>query len=223
MQDWEREKALTEQRYTHQRASWAEQYAHWQSEAKRHQDAMAASSANAANRFANDIAYFESLLDEVLQMTDWPRETLVSYEVVPGQFLIRMDVDLPEIEDMPQSGFGLNRAGTEIVDKPLTQKAVRESYARHVHGCLFRLIGLSLYALPFETVVISGFTQRISKKTGNLTEEYILSCRASRSAFTRVNFNNLSDIDPVEALEMFELNRKMTSTSILQSIELKSW
>ena len=218
--DWERERALTEQRYQNQRAAWAEQYANWQYEAKCHQEAIEASTANVVYRFANDAPYFESLLDEVLQLTDWPRETLISFEVIPGESLIRLDVDLPEIEDLPQSSFGLNRSATEIVEKPMTQKAVRENYARHVHGCLFRLIGLSLFALPFDTVMVSGFTQRISKETGNLADDYILSCRVKRSELMRVNFNNLGDVDPVEALTMFDLNRKMTSTHILQAIEL---
>jgi len=220
VQNWDREKTLTEQRYQNQRAAWAEQYANWQYDARCHQDVIEAPTANIVHRFNNDASYFESLLDEVLQLTDWPRETLVSFEVIPGESLIRLDVDLPEIEDMPQSSFGLNRSATEIVAKPMTQKAIRENYARHVHGCLFRLIGLSLFALPFDTVIVSGFTQRISKKTGELTDEYILSCRVRRSELMRVNFNNLGDIDPVETLAMFDLTRKMTSTHILQSIEL---
>lgn len=220
VQDWERENALTEQRYQSQRAAWAEQYANWQYEAKCHQEAIDASTANVVYRFTNDASYFESLLDEVLQLTDWPRETQVSFEVIPSESLIHLDVDLPEIEDMPQSSFSLNRSKTEIIEKPMTQKAVRENYARHVHGCLFRLIGLSLFALPFDTVMVSGFTQRISKETGNLTDDYILSCRVKRSELMRVNFNRLGDVDPVEALAMFDLNRKMTSTHILQTIEL---
>ncbi|MFS1162286.1 DUF4236 domain-containing protein [Aeromonas salmonicida] len=220
VQEWERDRVLTEQRYQSQRAAWAEQYAHWQTEAKRHEDAIASSTANLASRFASDSGYFESLLNAVLQHTDWPRETLVSFEVDPARSLIRMDVDLPEIEDMPQSGFGLNRGGSDIVEKPLSQKAARENYARHVHGCLLRLIGISLFALPFENILISGFTQRISKQTGSLVDDYILSCHATKQGVMGINFNNLEEVDPIAALERFSLNRDMTSTYIFKSILL---
>ncbi len=51
----------------------------------------------------------------------------------------------------------------------------RESYAKHVHGCLLRLAAIVFQTLPFEQAVISGFTQRVSKRTGYLEDEYIIS------------------------------------------------
>ncbi|MGY2498746.1 hypothetical protein ACW4UO_30255, partial [Klebsiella pneumoniae] len=104
--------------------------------------------AQAAIRFASDTAFFEAILDEVLKQMDWPRETVISFEVIPEESLTRIDVDLPEIEDLPQATFALNRQGTQIVEKEMTQKTIREAYARHVHGILLRLIGATLYALP---------------------------------------------------------------------------
>ncbi|WP_421315826.1 DUF4236 domain-containing protein [Aeromonas veronii] len=216
--DWEREKKLTEQRYQNQRAAWAEQYALWQSEAARHQETMSESVARASVRFASDSAFFEAILDEALKQMDWPRETIISFEVIPEASLVRLDVDLPEIEDLPRATFALNRQGTQILEKEMTQKAVREAYARHVHGILFRLIGTTLYALPFEKVSICGFTQRISKATGHLVDDYIIQCMADRTRFLRINFSALDAIDPIETLEMFNPNRKMTSTFIFQSI-----
>jgi len=220
VQDWEREKQQVERRYQGQRAAWAEQYAHWQSEANRHQEAISTSAAQANERFATDTTFFESLLDELLQQTDWPRETFVSFEVNPQKSLISMDVDLPEIEDMPHSTFTVNRQGNYIAEKEMTQKAVRETYARHVHGILLRLIGIALYALPFENVSICGFTQRISKATGHLVDDYIIECLANRSQFININFSALDIIDPIDAISKFNLNRKMSSTFIFQSIEV---
>ncbi|MFK8770166.1 DUF4236 domain-containing protein [Aeromonas caviae] len=216
--DWEREKKLTEQRYQSQRAAWAEQYALWQSESTRHQETMSASVAQAGIRFASDTAFFEAILDEVLKQMDWPRETVISFEVIPEESLTRIDVDLPEIEDLPQATFALNRQGTQIVEKEMTQKAIREAYARHVHGILLRLIGATLYALPFENVSICGFTQRISKATGYLVDDYIIECMADRARFLNINFSALDSIDPIEAINAFSPNRKMTATFIFQSI-----
>lgn len=220
MLDWEREKSLTELRYQKNRMAWAEQYALWQSEANRHQEALTSSAAQASSRFISDAPFFEALLDETLQSTDWPRDTAISFEVLPEQSLIKLDVDLPEIEDLPQSSFTLNRAGTEIVEKDMTQKAIREAYARHVHGILMRLIGIAFYALPFDEVNICGFTQRLNKATGNLVDDYIIQCTAARPAFQRINFEALDNIDPIESISMFNPNRKMSATFVFQSITL---
>ncbi|WP_283797790.1 hypothetical protein [Klebsiella pneumoniae] len=55
-----------------------------------------------------------------------------------------------EIEDMPDKVYSVNARGTDINEKAMTQKAVRESYAKHVHGCLLRLAAIVFQTLPFE-------------------------------------------------------------------------
>ncbi len=97
----------------------------------------------------------------------------------------------------------------------MTQKAVRENYARHVHGCLFRLVGIVLHTLPFDNVIVSGFTQRVSKRTGYLEDEYILSCKCTRSQMSSVNFAGIEHIDPVEALGDHPVIRKMVVVAII--------
>ncbi len=81
----------------------------------------------------------------VLAETEWPRETLVAFEVKPELSAVLLDVDLAEIEDFPDKIYGVNARGTELTEKAMTQKAVRENYARHVHGCLFRPRSVSFY------------------------------------------------------------------------------
>lgn len=217
--DTERENRLQQQRYQQQRAVWAEQYANWQHEAKEHAIKMDEYQANAQQQFLSDSAWFESVLSEVLSQTEWPRETLVAFEVKPEQSVVMLDVDLPEIEDMPDKIYSVNARGTEITEKAMSQKAQRENYARHVHGCLLRLAGIAFHALPFDTVIISGFTQRVSKRTGYLEDEYIISCRCNRQAIEKLNFMGIENVDPVEALNNYTVIRKMSSTFIFQPIE----
>ncbi|CUB06668.1 DUF4236 domain-containing protein [Marinomonas fungiae] len=223
MLDWEREKALVEKRYQSTRMAWAEQYALWQFESSNHQAMITTNIEIALGRFDSDSVFFETILDDALQNTDWPRDTSISFEVLPEQSLIKLDVDLPEIEDLPQSYFILNRQRTEIVKKEMTQKAIRETYARHVHGILMRLIGIALYALPFERVSICGFTQRVSKATGNLVDDYIIECDVDRSAFQEMNFSSLDNIDPIVAISRFNPNRKMSTTYVFQSITVNGF
>ncbi|HDU8490708.1 DUF4236 domain-containing protein [Aeromonas hydrophila] len=69
-----------------------------------------------------------------------------------------------------------------------------------------------------ENVSICGFTQRISKATGYLVDDYIIECMADRTRFLNINFSALDSIDPIEAINAFSPNRKMTATFIFQSI-----
>jgi len=70
-----------------------------------------------------------------------------------------------------------------------------------------------------DTVVISGYSQRASKATGNVDDEYLLSVKVSRNDWGRLNLENLSAIDPVEGMESFEYRRNMTKTGIFKPIE----
>lgn len=155
----------------------------------------------------------------VLAGTEWPRETLVTFEVRPETSTVFLDVDLAEIEDMPDKIYVVNSHGTELTEKPMTLKAMREIYARHIHGCLFRLAGIVLHTLPFENVTVSGFTQRMSNRTGYSEDEYLLSCKCSRRKMALINYAGLEDVDPVEASGDYPVIRKMSSTFIFQPIE----
>ena len=54
----------------------------------------------------------------VLAETEWPRETLVAFEVKPELSAVLLDVDLAEIEDFPDKIYGVNARGTELTEKP---------------------------------------------------------------------------------------------------------
>ncbi|EIX9053464.1 DUF4236 domain-containing protein [Klebsiella oxytoca] len=217
--DVERENTLLKQRYEKQRVAWAEQYANWQFDAQEYNKNSALTAGVAREQFRSDARFFEDCLAEVLSQTEWPRETLVTFEVRPDASMVLLDIDLPEIEDMPDKMYGVNARGTDITEKTMTQKAVRESYARHVHGCLMRLAAIVFRTLPFEYVVLSGFTQRISKQTGYLEDEYILSCRIDRHHMEKINYTNLEDVDPIAVLSVQTLIRKMSATFLFQVID----
>lgn len=220
MVEWQDEQALIKLRYQQQRMAWAEQYALWQFERTERQKLKENHSGKSQlDVVLADTAYFEQLLDQTLQQTIWPRETLVSYQVETISSTVFLDVDLPEIEVMPDRLYVVNAKGNELTEKPYSQKRLREIYARHVHGCLLRLAGIVLSAIPFERVVVSGFTQRLSKSSGYLEEQYILSCEFTRVGMLDLNFSNIDQIDPIAALERFHLVRNMTVTCIFHEIE----
>ncbi len=59
----------------------------------------------------------------MLAETEWPRETLVAFEVKPELSAVLLDVDLAEIEDFPDKIYGVNARGTELTEKAMTQKS----------------------------------------------------------------------------------------------------
>lgn len=162
----------------------------------------------------------EQWLDEQLSAIVWPRETLVRYELDPTGREALLDVDLPEIEDMPARTARPAERGTKVVFKALGIRAIEQNYARHVHGLAMRLIGELFASLPMlEHVTLSAYTQRTERSTGHPSDHYVLSIRVARPQWTRLNFAQLDQIDPVAAIAMFEHRRDMTANGKLRPIE----
>lgn len=121
-----------------------------------------------------------------------------------------LDVDLPEIEDMPRKMTALPERGYKLSFKELKGKALQELYAQHVHGIGFRIIGETFATLPtMEQVTLSAFTQRDVPATGQRADTYIYSVRVKREDWDRINFKNLASMKVVAAFERFELRRKI--------------
>jgi len=167
-----------------------------------------------------DKAAMDSYLEMALQAVEWPRETNVAFDLLDQGRLACLDVDLPEIEDMPKRTASLPQRGMRLSVKDLSPTKVQRMYAAHVHGVAFLLIGETFAALPLvQQVVLSGYTQRRSAATGRVADEYLLSVHVTRDEWSRIDFANLQAIDVVEALTQFEMRRTMSKTGIFKAIE----
>lgn len=215
----ERDNQLNQLRYQQQRSAWAEQYAQWTSDKKSHDERTNIPRDQILNSFLSDNTFYETVLAHDLATIEWPRETIISYQVDARKSLIQLDVDLPEIEDIPNKTASLNARQNGLNIKNKTDKTLRQEYARHIHGCLFKLIGEAFSSLPFNQVQVAGYSQRVSKTTGNIENEYLLSVIVDRVAFGMTNFDNLTQIDPIDALTSYTLNRSMTSTGVFKPIQ----
>lgn len=167
-----------------------------------------------------DVEAMENFLEENLQSIVWPRETTVSTEILDGGKRIFVDVDLPELEDMPSKTASAPQRGYKLSVKEMSATQIQRLYMRHVHGIGFRIIGETLRALPnAQQVVLSSFSQRLDRSTGHVTDEYLYSVRVDRCAWSRINFDNLQNLDVVEVLAQFDLKRNMTKTGSFKAIE----
>lgn len=59
----------------------------------------------------------------------------------------------------------------------------------------------------------------MNSSTGNIDDEYLYSVCIPREGWDHINFDNIDRIDPIAALEDFELQRTMTKTGIFKAIE----
>jgi peroxiredoxin len=110
--------------------------------------------------------------------------------------------------------------GLRVNIKPRAATRRRKEYATHVHAVVFRAIGETFAALPsVQTVVCSGYSQRIDAATGRSRDDYLLSVRVRRPDRERIDFTNLAGIDLAVCLAAFELRRTMSATGIFRPIE----
>jgi len=208
----EQENARAEARYQSEVAEWGKHKADFEA-AERRKQALIASAV------AGEVAAMEEFLGEVLQDIVWPRETAVSFEVLDGGARLAFDVDLPEVEGMPTKTASVPQRGYKLSLKAMSQTAVQKLYAQHVHSIAFRLLGEAFGVLPtLQVVTLSGYSQRKDKATGHEQDDYLLSVSVPRSAWERLNFSALRDLDVVEALERLGARREMSKTGVFKAI-----
>jgi len=162
-----------------------------------------------------NIETIKKVLDGKFNSIAFPRETLIDYAIISPEIIL-LDVDLPEIEDMPTETYYQTPTG-KTNKKELNKKEIQEIYAACVHSIAVGLASSVYTNIPTcKKVIISGYTQRINKKTGNKEDEYLYSITFEREIFEKLNLIN---IDPVLAIENFSHKRDMTKTFILKTIE----
>ncbi|MEX2160896.1 MAG: DUF4236 domain-containing protein [Anaerolineales bacterium] len=159
------------------------------------------------------------VLEAALKSIVWPRETMISFDIVESGKRINLDVDFPEIEDMPENQAKVGVRDLKLIIDKRAKTQIQRDYLRHLHAIAFRLIGDVFAHLPSaETVVLSGYSQRNDKKTGNTKDEYLLSVKSSRSNWEIINFSNLAGIDPVACFEDHEVRREISKSGLLAEI-----
>lgn len=166
-----------------------------------------------------DLGAMEGFLEDNLQDITWPRETDVAFDIRDSGASAMLDVDLPEVEDMPTKLAAMPGRGLKLSVKEMTATKVQRLYAEHVHGILFRLIGEVFAALPtVQTVVASGYSQRRDPATAQMRDDYLLSVRVQRPEWEANDFAHLTAIDVVSSLARYDLRRDMLKSGMLKSI-----
>jgi len=160
----------------------------------------------------NDKEVIENDIEAWLRNLELPAQVSAQIEYDPRAKVLYVDLDLPEIEDIPSTTVSTLKSGeTRVKDKP--QKQLREDYARCVFG-----LGIFIAACTFNINanigenVISGYTQR-RDSNGDLQEEYIYSVMIARDFLVSARIDS-----PEEFISSCENRMKMSQTYIFKPI-----
>lgn len=161
----------------------------------------------------------QQLLERRLGEIVWPKETLIAIDVRPDGRVLSLDVDLPEVQDIPTKRASLPARSWELALRDVGEVATRRLYQAHIHSLGFRVVGEAFAALPtVHTIEVSGYSQRADKATGTVSDEYLYSARIDRGQWSGINFAALEQVDPVEAFTRFELLRNMSATGVFKPV-----
>ena len=152
---------------------------------------------------AEDDETIAELVEDWLSNLTIPADVSAQIHCQSGKVYI--DLDLPEIEDLPSTTTKQLKSGqVKVVNKP--QKKLKEEYATCVLGLAFFIAGntFNLNA-NIKEVEISGYTQR-RNRGGDIDDDYIYSVRFPREEFRKNPVN-----DPLRDFNEFENRMKLSS------------
>lgn len=162
-----------------------------------------------------DAAAVEQRIERWLRELTLPVEFSVQYEYSSAGTLM-LDLDLPEIEDLPEQK-AVEMTGGSVKPRAKSLRELREEYQTCVLG-LAVFFASSMFALSsgIRQVLISGYTQRRDRKTGEMEDCYIFSIAFEREAFERTDVGNE---DPCRFCDRFRSRINVLSTGEFKRIE----
>ena len=134
---------------------------------------------------AVDAQAIDREIDAWLNGVESPIPFAVQTEILPDKRTVFLDLDLPEIENLPaQKLVTLASGAVKLKDK--SQKERREDYRTCVFGLGEYVASHALTLAPaLERAVVSAYTQRRNEKTGEVDDVFIYSVVFERDAFKK--------------------------------------
>lgn len=157
----------------------------------------------------------EAACQDVLSELEVPFVFTASFEYDAPSRALMLDVDLPEIEDVPDEETSISSAG-RASSKRISAREAHAHYRTCVFSLCLALADRIFCRLPgLAHIVLSGYTQR-RNSAGDLVDVYIVSIRFERDGLAG---KDLSSVDDPEAFCMeFENRCSTTSTGLFRKI-----
>ena len=139
--------------------------------------------AKATGAFDADKA--DAAIEDWLSEAEAPIAFSIQTDMAPEKATVMIDLDLPEIEDMPQDKLTELADGTLKIKKK-TQKESRADYQTCVFGLGAYVAAHVLNLVPAaKQAAVSAYTQRRNEKTGDAEDVFIYSVVYTREAFKK--------------------------------------
>ncbi|MDY0290215.1 MAG: DUF4236 domain-containing protein [Sphaerochaeta sp.] len=165
--------------------------------------------------FNPTVEYLEEKLDRQLSEIQLPVEFSLSFEVLDDGKAIHLDIELPKIEDYPQKKARILSTG-KISVKDKAQKEKKAEYLRSISGMSIYFASMAFALSPaIEEVIISGYTQRVNKASGNVEDEYVYSVKYDVQRFSTLNSNH---VEPELTIQSFEHRMEANAQYDLKTI-----
>ncbi|WP_108446616.1 DUF4236 domain-containing protein [Halomonas denitrificans] len=167
----------------------------------------------------DDPEAMQQTLVERLEELDWPRETLLDFELVDDCRTLAVDIDLPGPEEMPDRRWRMPAKRIKLSPHRLTVTGQRRLYRDYLHGVAVRVLGAAFTRLPrLELAIVSGYRCLADPATEGAERCYLFSVKVTRAQWQALAFEELAGLDPGEILAGFALRREMTRGGELSSI-----
>lgn len=164
---------------------------------------------------AGDSEYVDDWIVDWLQGCELPVEIDVDFEYAKDDGKLMIDLDLPEIEDMPTMTTSLLASG-KYKEKNKTQKQIKEEYCRCVLGLVVLIASSMFNASPrIRRIIVSGYTQR-RNKAGDLRDDYIVSVDFDRDELASLPYGT---DDPMDTVLHFPNRMNLTASKLFKVIK----
>lgn len=158
----------------------------------------------------------EERIDRWLDELELPVEFSVQYDYDEARGSLMLDLDLPEIEDLPDEK-PVELASGAIKPSAKTQRELRDEYRTCVLGlAVFFASHMFAASAGIGDVLISGYTQRRDRRTGEREDCYVFSIAFDREAFAD---DRCSREDPMSFCEAFRSRINPLASGELKQIE----
>ncbi|MDO5377248.1 MAG: DUF4236 domain-containing protein [Clostridia bacterium] len=157
----------------------------------------------------------ERAIEDWLSEAEAPVALTVQTQALEGKAAVMIDLDLPEIEDMPTDKLTELADGTLKIKKK-SQRECREDYKTCVFGLGEYVAGSVFALLPAASkAVVSAYTQRRDEKTGERYDAFIYSVIFEREAFQK----GYQAGDPCAFCSGFESRFYILSSGVMKQIQ----
>lgn len=174
---------------------------------------------NFQNVIDGDKDYVISAIDSIFPDDELPMEYFVDAVYDESNGKVYVDLDLPEIEDIPDQKIALTSTGKKSI-RQKSQTDLRSDYAHCVLGLAMN-VAFSIFnvSLKIKEVEIMGYTQRKEDNSAVATDQYVFVINFDRETFSKIAFKKLS---AVQIIDFFKHHINLSKSFVMKQIDLNT-